>query len=273
MLFKTNNIVVFCVAFIEREKAWRRDEKPNVEPWERQLAIKRLQQQVDDKIRILSEKRKADAENRQHEEHLRAMQRTELEEEKRRQENLKRLQSEAEICRRRDELFNYRFGEKTKLDCFQGIQFEDVTQLRIGVFGPCGSGKTSFIDMCERTLRQTAKGSTPADKSMWTMTLEDYLPEMFFHLVDTSGFFNYSANEIAEFENILYGKRQSGDEIVYYGGGQASSAKEMNRNPAFGQRIHGVIIVVKANDPRLTCGALQDYLKPFLDIPRKTGND
>ncbi|KAL9963910.1 hypothetical protein ACROYT_G027465 [Oculina patagonica] len=99
-----------------REKAWRRDEKPNVEPREIQLAMKRLQQQVDNKIRVLSEKRKANEENRQHEEHLREMQRTELEEEKRRQENLKRLQLEAELCRRRDELFNYRFREKTRLD-------------------------------------------------------------------------------------------------------------------------------------------------------------
>ncbi|KAJ7376903.1 hypothetical protein OS493_031783 [Desmophyllum pertusum] len=39
----------------------------------------------------------------------------------------------------------------------------------------------------------------------------------------------------------------------------------------FGERLHGIIIVVKANDPRLSEGALKDYLKPVRDILRKNG--
>ena len=52
----------------------------------------------------------------------------------------KSLQLEAELCRRRGELFWYKFGNKTRLDNFLGLQIEDVTQLRIGVSGPTGSG-------------------------------------------------------------------------------------------------------------------------------------
>ncbi len=198
----------------------------------------------------------------------------EIEEEEARKREQKRLQMEAELCRRRDELFNYTFGNKTRLDNFLGLEIEDVTQLRIGLFGLMRSGKSCFINTCERTVRQTEKGSAPDSSTgqEGTITLQDYLPEMFFHLVDTRGFFNNSASETVEFENILYGRLQPGDNIVRPVDGQASNAQEMHQNAAFGRRLHGIIIVVKANDPRLSEGALKEYLKPFRDILRKTGN-
>lgn len=71
------------------------------------------------------------------------------EEAKKREEERKRLEQERELCRRRGELFNYKFGNKTRLDNFRGLQIEDVTQLRIGVFGPTGSGKSCFINTCQ----------------------------------------------------------------------------------------------------------------------------
>ena len=128
--------------------------------------------------------------------------------------------------------------------------------------------------MSERTVRETDKGSAPdsTTRQEGTICLQDYLPEMFFHLVDTRGFFNYNANEAAEFENILTGKIQPGDNIVRPADPQASAAQEIYQNPEFSQRMHGIIIVVKANDPRLGEGALRDYLKPVRDMLRKTGN-
>ncbi|KAJ7392862.1 hypothetical protein OS493_010523 [Desmophyllum pertusum] len=48
--------------------------------------------------------------------------------------------------------------------------------------------------------------------------------------------------------------------------------QDMHQCPEFGQRLHGIIIVVKANDPRLSEGALKDYLKPVRDILRKTAS-
>ena len=106
-----------------------------------------------------------------------------------------------------------------------------------------------------------------------TVTLQDYLPEMFFHLVDTRGFFNYNANENVEFQNILYGKLQPGDNVIRPPESQDSApGMGLHESPAFANRMHGVIIVAMANDPRLREGALKDYLKPVRDILRKTGN-
>ena len=118
------------------------------------------------------------------------------------------MELEAELCRRRDQLFNYKFGDKTRLGNFMGLKIDDVTQLRIGVFGPTGSGKSCFINTCERAVRQTEKGSAPDSTTgqAGTITLQNYLPEMFFRLVDTKGFFNYNSNENAEFRISRSGK-------------------------------------------------------------------
>ena len=46
----------------------------------------------------------------------------------------------------------YQLGDKINLDSFLGLEIDDVTQLRIGVFGPAGSGKSSFINTVERVV-------------------------------------------------------------------------------------------------------------------------
>ena len=239
----------------------------------RRLENERRQREAEEKLRIAREREKETRRREQYtQQRLRKMKEgvarmTEKKEQK-------RLQLEAELCRRRDELFNYTFGKKTRLDNFLGLQIEDVTQLRIGVFGPMGSGKSCFINTCERTVRQTEKGTAPDSTTgqEGTITLQDYLSEMFFRLVDTRGFFHYNANETTEFENILTGKIQPGDNIVRSPpDGQTSAAQEMYQKPEFWQRLHGIIIVAKANDPRLREGALRDYLKPVRDMLRKNG--
>ena len=89
---------------------------------------------------------------------------------------------------------------------------------------------------------------------------------MFFHLVDTIGFSNFDFNEFAEFKNILNGKIQPGDAIAHPSDRQIYLQK-LTRFPLFEKRVHGVIIVVKANDPRLmenlknTCSQLEIYFK------------
>ena len=250
-----------------------RDRREAEEKEKRRLENERKQCQVEEKMRMERERQEEEAKRR--EQYKQQLQREMAEEDARRkEEEQKRLQLEVELCRRRDKLFNYKFGNKTGLYNFLGLQIEDVTQLRIGVFGPSASGKSSFINTCERTVRQTEKGRAPdsttgADA---TITLQDHLPEMFFHLVDTRGFYKYDAFEVAEFENILTGRIQPGDNIKRCREGEASAAQELYQNPEFGQKMHGVIIVVKASDPRLQEGALRDYWRPFRDMLRKTGN-
>ena len=122
---------------------------------------------------------------------------------------------------------------------------------------------------------QTDKGSAPDSSTgqEGAITLQDFLPEMFFHLVDTRGFFNYNYNETVEFQNILQGKIQPGDNVVRPKEDQEdASAMDLQPCPQFANRLHGIIIVVKTNDPRLREGALKDYLKPARDILRRSGN-
>ena len=237
----------------------------------RRLENERRQREHEERLRIAREK---EEEEKRRREQLKEQREKEMEEEeaRRRAEEQERWELEAEICQQRDQLFNYKFGDKTKLDNFMGLNIDDVTQLRIGVFGPTGSGKSCFINTCERAVRQTEKGSAPDSTTgqEGTITLQDYLPEMFFRLVDTRGFFNYNSNENIEFQNILFGKIQPGDNIVRPKNDE-DNTQELNQCPAFGQRLHGIIIVVMANDPRLTEGALKDYLKPVRDVLRKNG--
>ncbi|PFX15719.1 uncharacterized protein LOC111343207 [Stylophora pistillata] len=254
--------------YVDNTAAQRREAE---EREARRLENERKQRENDERLRIAREKAE---EERRRREQLREQRESEIAEEEARREaeEQKRLELEAELCRRRDQLFNYKFGDKTRLDNFMGLNIEDVTQLRIGVFGPTGSGKSCFINTCERAVRETDRGSAPDSTTgqEGTITLQDYLPEMFFHLVDTRGFFNYNSNENIEFQNILFGKIQPGDNIHRSNAGE-SKTQEMHQCPEFRQRMHGIIIVVKANDPRLTEGALKDYLKPVRDVLRKNG--
>ena len=182
---------------------------------------------------------------------------------------------EAELCRLRYQLQMYQFGDKIKLDSFQGLEIDDVTQLRIGVFGPAGSGKSSFINTVERVVRQTDKGTVPCHHGgkEGTIELQDYLPELFFHLVDTRCFFNFDYNEIIMFQNVLSVLNVQPGEIIARDRTDQVSKQEMHRCPNFGQRLHGAIIVVKANDPKLSEGAFRDFLNPFRSILRESGID
>ncbi|PFX19115.1 hypothetical protein AWC38_SpisGene16499 [Stylophora pistillata] len=193
------------------------------------------------------------------------------EEERREEEAWKGLKLQAELCRRRDQLFDYKFGDKIGLDNFSGLNIDDVIQLRIGVFGPSGSGKSWFINTCERAIRETEKGTATEGNTgkEETVMLEDYLPEMFFHLTDTRGFFDYHSTELVAFENILNGKLQPSD-IIYLQQSNPNRQK-FHQSPTFGQRMHGVIFVLYANDPRLKDGAMKDHLEPFRGVLRKNG--
>ena len=228
---------------------------------------------MEKRLRIIKEKQQEEKSCR--ERLRRQRQKVREEEEKRRKvDERKRLELEDELPRLRHQLQNYKFGDKINLDSFLGLEIDDVTELRIGVFGSTGSGKSCFINTVERVVRQTNKGSVP-DQSRGnegTIILQDYLPELFFHLVDTRGFFKYDSDDIIEFQNVLNGKIQPGDIIVRPRTAQVDK-QEMYRCPNFGQRLHGAIIVVKANDVRLENGLLRHYWNRFRSILRESGID
>ena len=96
---------------------------------------------------------------------------------------------------------------------------------------------------------------------------------MFFHPLDTRGFFNYNYNETVEFQNILQGKIQPGDNVHRLKHDQEDvSAMDFHPCLQYASWLQGIIIVVKANDLRLREGALKDSLEPVRDILRRNGN-
>ena len=249
----------------------RREEARQLE--QRRLENERRRREAEERLRIQQEKRREE-ERRRAKYRQQRQREIEQEEARKREEEERRLRLENELCLRRAELFDYKFGNKIKLDSFKGLAIDDVTQLRIGVFGPTGSGKSCFINTCERAVRQTDKGTAPDSTTgqEGTITLQDYLPELFFNLVDTRGFFNYNSNETVEFQNILQGKIQPGDNLRRPKEDQEDvPAIDLHPCPPFANRLHGVIIIVKANDPRLREGALRDYLKPVRRILQRIG--
>ena len=211
---------------------------------ERQGAEATQARRLENEIKLLEkeERERIEKEKQQEQESCREKfrqqrQKERKEEEKRREEDeRKRLELEAELCRLRYQLKIYQFGDKINLDSFLGLDIDDVTQLRIGVFGPAGSGKSSFINTVERVVRQTDKGSVPVTSCRGeegTIILQDYLPELFFHLVDTRGF-EYNFDDVIEFQNVVSGKIQPGEIIVRPEKGQVN-IQEMHQCPNFGQ--------------------------------------
>ncbi|KXJ06029.1 hypothetical protein AC249_AIPGENE8994, partial [Exaiptasia diaphana] len=69
------------------------------------------------------------------------------------EERLMLLELQAKSMAKRQDLFDYQFGSKIDLASFRGLDISDVDKLRIGVFGPTGSGKSCFISTCERVVR------------------------------------------------------------------------------------------------------------------------
>ena len=233
----------------QKEEAKQRKKRSQKNERRRRELLERLQ--------ILQEKRQADG------------RRAEDLQPKQREEKEKRLSLEHELCRLRAKLIGYEFGEYNGLHSFQGLEIDDVTRLRIGLFGPTGCGISCFIHGCERALRQTERGTAPYGGSgiQVTLTLQDYLPEMFFHLVDTPGFFDIGES-VPEFQSIVDGRIQPGFR-VYFGGGRRKGDELINDLPpcpGFAYKLHGIIFVLKANDPRLKDGVYSKQLQPFREI-------
>ena len=180
------------------------------------------------------------------------------------------MRLEYDLCPLRAKLIGYEFGKYNGLHSFQGLKIDDVTQLRIGLFGTTGAGISCFINGCERVLRQTERGTALYDGGggQVTATVQDYLPEMFFHLVDTPGFFNFeNHDDVLKFQNIVEGRIQP-----------KFSLRELQLLPpcpGFAYKLHGIIFVLRANDLRLIKDGASFYiplLQPFREIMLRACN-
>ena len=225
----------------------------------------RRQEELLERLNILQEKRQE--ERRLAEDLLPKQREIEQEEGRRREEEEKRLRLEYELCPLRAKLIGYEFGKYNGLHSFQGLEIDDVTQLRIGLFGTTGAGISCFINGCERVLRQTERGTAPYGGSGWqvTSTVQDYLPEMFFHLVDTPGFAWFENRDVLKFQNILEGRIQPKFSL--------GELQLLPPCPGFAYKLHGIIFVLKANDPRLREGVyFNECFRPLGEIMRRACN-
>ena len=174
---------------------------------------------------------------------------------------------------RRRQLIVYQFGDKIHLASFRGLNLDDVTNLRLAMFGPTGSGKSCFVNTCSRVVLQKPKGAACLESagSEGTIILEEFFHEMpLIRLVDTRGLHNFNQFEIREFEKLLRGIQRPGDVINR----DASYPEyEIGADVPFGSWVHAVIFIVKAIDVRLLNGDLEKYLKPLRDMLRPLGID
>ena len=250
-------------------------ERVQASQWEqRRLESKRRQRELQKQLQELEEQR-LEKERMQAE----ILQRErEKEQEARRKE--KSLRLEDELSLRRDELFDYKFGSKVGFHSFQGLKIDDVTQLRIGVIGTTKSGISSFINGCERALRQTERGTAPYGNNggkQVTTTLQDYLPEMFFHLVDIPGVYDYDF-DIVKFRSIIEGELQPGFDVAKFfcAVKERGEPEDLPPCPGFAYRLHGIIFVLKGNCHRLRLHGkspeLKETLRPFRRMLFETGN-
>ncbi|KAH3742711.1 Interferon-induced protein 44 [Pelomyxa schiedti] len=161
---------------------------------------------------------------------------------------------------------------------FDGVTAER-RRIRIAVVGQAGTGKTSLINTIYRVLDETGLTGTfrcPVQNSgcEGTVQVEDVVVSKGISLVDTRGFFTSNGAEGMAFVRIIEGIYQHGhimewipeDEVVT----DFAKAKKMiedqdELSPSYVDRVHGVIWVMKANDPRLTSN---QYLAA-LSIPRQ----
>ncbi|EDO45222.1 predicted protein [Nematostella vectensis] len=201
----------------------------------------------------------------------------ELEQQRIREE--KKRQEEMEILRMKNSLLEYEFGSRTTKLAFEkdGLDISDMDRVRIALFGPTGSGKTSFIGTLERSLlgkeKQTAFEQGAGSEG--TVVLEEYLSQLRFNLVDTRGFFDIDDNTAEECLNIMTGRVSVGSEIRRDYDGQDIDPSAVSSRRAcsrFSDRVHAVIFVVQAKDTRLTDQTYLTRMKKIRDHLRFEGH-
>ncbi|XP_078684618.1 uncharacterized protein LOC144918053 [Branchiostoma floridae x Branchiostoma belcheri] len=219
-----------------------------------------------DKFKNVTEDKTREAKERK----KREQKRQEREEE----ERLKQLQDEAN--RKRQELLNYRFGDihgqQYFTQTFAGLDVRDMQEggLRIGLFGPTGSGKSSFINTCERALKPGLRRGTADIQTAHaegTVVLQEFLDDLDndFCLVDTRGLFRHDIGEFSALADIVYGRIRPGQEVTF-----ETPADKEDSEEWFPNWLHAIIIVLSAADPRLQDGNThRNNLKIVRDFMRR----
>jgi len=152
-----------------------------------------------------------------------------------------------------------------------------VPKLRIAVVGQTGTGKTCLINTVWRVLRNESPSSPsplPEQDSgaEGTVIVEDLEVSPAITLVDTRGFFTSNGAESMAFIRIIEGQYKHGCKMDWIPEDESVKTVAQAKNTICGgelvdleDRVHGVIFVLKATDPRLA----QNQYASALFLPRQ----
>ncbi|CAH1267099.1 Hypp3687 [Branchiostoma lanceolatum] len=243
------------------------------------ITAKKVREAKEQKARELREqaereRRELQEAERQDKEKRRQKQQQEEQEKQREEERRRKLQQES--LDERKKLLDYNFGDKHGLRNFASIDIRDMQEsdrgIRIGLFGPTGSGKSCLINTCERTMKVTDKGSceTQTSGAEGTIMVQEYLDDIGskFCLIDTRGFFNYNVDEYLAMTNIVYGRIKPGEMIDLKG---AEEVDEDDSWDTFSHWLHAIVIVLSAKDPLLLNGTHTTNLNTIREFMRPRG--
>ena len=159
--------------------------------------------------------------------------------------------------------------------------WDRVHKLRIAVVGQTGTGKTCLINTIWRAVNgKTAQDLVPlpeqdsgCEGSIFVEDLKIATSTPVF-LVDTRGFFTNNSSEGMAFVRIISGQYRSGHRIHWLAEDANITTTEQAVNAMnlvdvseipFEERVHGVILVLSAVDPKLNNGTYT----PNLRLPRE----
>ncbi|XP_070552425.1 uncharacterized protein [Ptychodera flava] len=141
----------------------------------------------------------------------------ELARQKREEENIVQQYIRFVIDKRLPVVKNYKFGDMIGAEEFKnnGLDISEIKSARIVVFGPTGSGKSSFIAMAQHIMLEKPFNAveTQSAGGEGNRHLEKYLHDMNFHLLDTRGYFDTGEDFSLELQNILSGRLKDDEEI------------------------------------------------------------
>ncbi|XP_078684614.1 uncharacterized protein LOC144918050 [Branchiostoma floridae x Branchiostoma belcheri] len=147
-----------------------------------------------------------------------------------------------------ERLKNYTAGKKRNI--------KGIDHVNIAMFGPSGSGKSSFIQIAEQILLGKTTALVQSDSKEGNIILEKFLTgsHLKFHLVDTRGFFDLDESMHEELDNILTGKIRPSQVIVRSEEEKktlTSGQTRMRQGPVGLQdKMHAVICILGNRDPK-----------------------
>ncbi|KXJ18571.1 Interferon-induced protein 44 [Exaiptasia diaphana] len=173
----------------------------------------------------------------------------------------------------KSKLLNYKAGDIHGVTSFRDADPDEMSDfhIRIGVFGPTGSGKSALINTVSKILRGAGEEVAISQSAGGEGTrVLDEITFGGFSMFDTRGFFDIESRlEETEFFRILYGSVRPGEEIDRGATGAQKTksvgiaAHKLNK-PPLKKQLHVVLWIIKGDDIRLITEQYQDKLNFIL---------